>query len=105
MNAVSDAPVPEMLLRRDAAARDACAAFSGPQEPLRLKSCFEDMPSRRRPRGQARQIIVREHAMTKPPPTPPENRSPKGTGDDKPAETGAHKAGSTNPNTKEQGRQ
>jgi hypothetical protein len=43
--------------------------------------------------------------MTKPPPTPPDNRSPKGTGDDKPAETGTHKAGPTNPNTREQGRQ
>jgi hypothetical protein len=51
------------------------------------------------------ELDLREHAMTKPPPTPPENRSPKGTGDPKSAEKGTHQTGSANPNTREQGRQ
>jgi hypothetical protein len=43
--------------------------------------------------------------MTKPPPTPPENRSPKGTGDEKPAEKTANEAGSANLNPEQQGQQ
>ena len=43
--------------------------------------------------------------MTKPPPTPPDNRSPKGTGDAKSADTGAHPTGNADRNLSEQGRQ
>ena len=43
--------------------------------------------------------------MTKPPPTPPDNRSPKGTGDAKQADTGAHPTGHEDRNLAEQGRQ
>jgi hypothetical protein len=43
--------------------------------------------------------------MTKPPPTPRENRSPKGTGDAKPVDKGAHPTGDAARNTEQQGRQ
>jgi len=43
--------------------------------------------------------------MTKPPPTPPENRSPKGTGDAKPAEKDAPHSAGAERNTAQQGRQ
>jgi len=44
--------------------------------------------------------------MTKPPPTPPENRSPKGTGEDKsPAQQDAQQTGSRDRNLAQQGRQ
>ena len=43
--------------------------------------------------------------MSKPPPTPPENRSPKGTGDEKPVDKDAHRTRSADRNTAQQGRQ
>jgi hypothetical protein len=43
--------------------------------------------------------------MTKPPPVPKENRSPKGTGDDKAGTANAAQSGEGERNLQEQGRQ
>jgi hypothetical protein len=74
---------------------------------LRLPSSLENgvkpSPFEKSPRGMS--ANSKEHSVTKPPPTPSENRSPKGTGDERPADSDPQRKGSANSNTAQQGQQ